>query len=289
MYYVMSMATLNANSNVLELTHSEIDNSCSFEIYVDDSSDVIPQKLSVSGTTLSVIFDSKPSRNVECRVLIIKGTGYIDASKVAYERYLWEPWITNVKEAIDYFSEQGEITKIDLNTLSNEFNSRVPSDTVLGGVLYHSTTGNIWKKLDAQNLDYDEQSTIYSAMGDIDDLETESKNLVGAINEVKNIEVYKEIETVVGSYLGKTLYRRVLTGDITLNATNTNIGLGDLNIVKFDGYIYLYSKNRVYNGYSSATAYFNLHYSFNENTYKLYHVSQTNPAQYYIIIEYTKD
>lgn len=186
MYYTMSTATLNANSNVLELTHSEIDNTCSFEIYVDDSSDVIPQKLSVSGTTLSVIFDGKPSRNVECRVLIIKGTGYIDASKVAYERYLWEPWITNVKEAIDYFSEQGEITKIDLNTLSDEFNSRVPSQTVSGGVLYHSTTGNTWKKLDAQNLDYDEQSTIYSAMGNIDELETTATNLVGAINEVKN-------------------------------------------------------------------------------------------------------
>lgn len=39
--------------------------------------------------------------------------------------------------------------------------------------------------LNANNISYDEHSTLYSAMGDIDTLETESKNLVGAINEVK--------------------------------------------------------------------------------------------------------
>lgn len=39
--------------------------------------------------------------------------------------------------------------------------------------------------LNANNINYDEHSTLYSAMGDIDSLETTSKNLVGAINEVK--------------------------------------------------------------------------------------------------------
>lgn len=37
--------------------------------------------------------------------------------------------------------------------------------------------------LNASNISYDEHSTLYSAMGDIDELETTSKNLVGAINE----------------------------------------------------------------------------------------------------------
>ena len=183
MYYVMSMARLNANSNVLELTHSEIDNNCSFEIYVDDSSDVIPQKLSVSGTTLSVIFDSKPSHNVECRVLIIKGTGLLDGDKVEYDG--------SVSVNNQLYSVSVGLSDIDTNlrNLTDTVNERVPSQTVLGGVLYHSTTGNTWKKLDAQNLDYDEQSTIYSAMGDIDELETTATNLVGAINEVKNTPV----------------------------------------------------------------------------------------------------
>lgn len=37
--------------------------------------------------------------------------------------------------------------------------------------------------LNASNINYDEYSTLYSAIGDIDELETTSKNLVGAVNE----------------------------------------------------------------------------------------------------------
>lgn len=75
--------------------------------------------------------------------------------------------------------------EVNLGLLDAELDERVPDETILGGVLYHGTTGNTWKKLNANNLNYDDESTIYSAMGDIDSLETTSKNLVGAINEIR--------------------------------------------------------------------------------------------------------
>lgn len=59
--------------------------------------------------------------------------------------------------------------------------------------------------LNASNINYDEHSTLYSAMGDIDELETTSKNLVGAINELKESGggggsdiIYKDV-TISGS------------------------------------------------------------------------------------------
>jgi hypothetical protein len=69
-------------------------------------------------------------------------------------------------------------------------------------------------ELNASNINYDEHSTLYSAMGDIDELETTSKNLVGAINEVKESggsqEIYDSTERVIGTWFGKTLYRKVI-------------------------------------------------------------------------------
>lgn len=67
--------------------------------------------------------------------------------------------------------------------------------------------------LNASNINYDEHSTLYSAMGDIDSLETTSKNLVGAINEVKESgggsqEVYDSTERVIGTWFSKPLYRK---------------------------------------------------------------------------------
>lgn len=76
--------------------------------------------------------------------------------------------------------------------------------------------------LNASNISYDEHSTLYSAMGDIDSLETTSKNLVGAINEVKGSgggsqEVYDDTERVIGTWFGKSLYRKVFTTNADLS------------------------------------------------------------------------
>lgn len=82
------------------------------------------------------------------------------------------------------------ITNDDTINYADELESL--SDTVVAHataisdlVIDIDTLENKVDGLNASNINYDEQSTLYSAMGDIDELETTSKNIVGAINEVK--------------------------------------------------------------------------------------------------------
>lgn len=80
--------------------------------------------------------------------------------------------------------------------------------------------------LNASNINYDAHSTLYSAMGDIDELETTSKNLVGAINEVKESggggEVYDTTEHLIGTWFDKNLYRKLCV----INQTSYIVGGG---------------------------------------------------------------
>lgn len=128
--------------------------------------------------------------------------------------------------------------EVNLGLLDDKIDERVPDETLLGGVLYQGTTGNTWKKLNANNLNYDDESTIYSAMGDIDSLETTSKNLVGAINEVKESgggssqEVYDDTERVIGTWFGKPLYEKVITyNNHIYNNTDINLGVNNTDFV----------------------------------------------------------
>lgn len=165
---------LSSHSNTLTLTDITIGNNSIFEVYTNNN-DIIPTSVSVSEHTVTIIFDGVSNTSTEVKVLINNIEGeyvpQINATDVSYST-------SNVKEVLD-----GTLSDIDL--LTTEIDERVPGDTILGGVLYHSTSGNVWKKLTANNLDYDDNSTIYSAIGDIDELETTSTNLVDAINEVK--------------------------------------------------------------------------------------------------------
>lgn len=166
-------ATLLAEHNTVQITDNSISNDSIFEVYVDNP-DIVCNNIVVGGHTANITFDTKPNENVNIKVMVNNIDGEIDlsASGITY---------TTDKSVGDALDELYD----DINNVVDLVDERVPDDTVLGGVLYHSTTGNNWKKLDATNLDYDDSSTIYSAMGDIDTLETTSKNLVGAINEVK--------------------------------------------------------------------------------------------------------
>lgn len=178
--------TLQANHISMQLTDDTINDDSIFEVYTD-TENVIPSSVSVGGHTVTITFDSKPTSNVGIKVLVNNIVGefapdldHIDANNVYYEN----PF-TGEQPIGSHFAD------LELNydgyalPLLNNIDDELHTDTVLDGVLYHSSAGNIWKKLDASNIDYDADSTIYSAMGDIDALETDSKNLVGAINEVK--------------------------------------------------------------------------------------------------------
>lgn len=208
--------TLQANHNTMQITENIIENSYIYEVYVNSTSDVIPQSIDVSGHTLTVTFDSSPTNNVVCKILMFDE--YISSKDILYLDGIQG---TTVKTVLDEITEELQDFNIGLTTITtkvNNIDSRIPTDTVLGGVLYHATTGNIWKKLDASNLDYDNNSTIYSAIGDIDELETQSTNIVNAINEVNSRPsggiVMSTTPVVVGKFDNKNLYCKYITGNI---------------------------------------------------------------------------
>lgn len=154
-----------ANETEVLFTDVDIEDESIIEVYYD-SNDVYTVETSQTGNTVLVVV-SEHANPVGVKLLINNVTSF-------------SPY-----DDSDIVQHLGLVDQT-LTTISSELNERVPQDTVLGGVLYHSNTGNMWKKLDATNLNYDDESTLYSAMGDIDSLETTSKNLVGAINEVKS-------------------------------------------------------------------------------------------------------
>lgn len=209
--------TLQANHISMQITDDTINDDSIFEVYTD-TENIIPLSVSVGEHTVTITFDSKPTSNVGVKVLVNNIVGEfapdtIDAENVTYTNYLVQT--NNVKDTLDTVLYEFADLDTELHT-----------DTVLGGVLYHSTTGNIWKKLDASNLDYDTDSTIYSAMGDIDDLTTESKNLVGAINEVKqtasSLPDYSvnEVEMPYKWLDGRSIYRKSYSLDLALSYNN---------------------------------------------------------------------
>lgn len=169
------------NSNIFEITDNVIDDNSIIEVYPSDES-IIPVEVSVTGSTLVVTFDSKAANIIPIKIFVNNLVGeYVPPSSGDAYDIDWKEMPESGMQSVG----TGLDTLVDyFNVLEEEVYTKVPDDTVLGGVLYHSTTGNTWKKLNASNIDYDDNSTIYYAMGDIDELETESTNLVDAINEV---------------------------------------------------------------------------------------------------------
>lgn len=107
----------------------------------------------------------------------------------------------------------------------------VPDDPENGTYLFHGSLGNYWRKPTASNIDYDDNSTIYSIIGDIDDITTTSKNLVGAINEIKSSGggvIYSTDEYDTGKIWidGKKIYGKVF---VTTGLPNVNIPFEETN------------------------------------------------------------
>lgn len=237
--------TLQANHNTMQLTDETITNDSIFEVYTD-TENVIPSSVSVGGHTVTITFDSKPSNNIGIKVLINNIVGEfapdtIDAENVNYttERL---PSVENVKNGLDEIINSFDfLSGWVTDGFVDIYEKLADDDTVLGGVLYHATTGNMWKKLDASNINYDDSSTIYSAMGDIDELETENKNLVDAINELNarpsgGVD-YSLTEQNTGKKWidGRTIYQRtynIYSGVKTNNVTLTSSDIP--NIAEID-------------------------------------------------------
>lgn len=239
MFKVIS-GTLLANRNTIEFTDETISNNSIFEVYADQP-DVIPVSVTVGGTTASITFDAKASVNTGIKILVNNIEGEfapdtIDAENVTYTTDV-VPTVENAKDGMDQLFEGFVGIAREMGEgFEDVYEKLADDDTVLGGVLYHATTGNTWKKLDASNIDYDSGSTIYSAMGDIDDLTTTATNIVSAINEVNSKPSggaisYSTTEFDTGKTWidGKKIYCKVLTGT-SLSAGNNNISVRDLQI-----------------------------------------------------------
>lgn len=285
--------TLQANHNIMQITENIIENSYIYEVYVNSTSDVIPQSIDVSGHTLTVIFDSSPTNNVVCKILMFDE--YISSKDILYLDGIQG---TTVKTVLDGITEELQDFNIGLTTITtkvNNIDSRIPTDTVLGGVLYHATTGNIWKKLDASNLDYDNNSTIYSAIGDIDELETQSTNLVNAINEVNSRPsggiVMSTTPVVVGKFDNKNLYCKYITGNIISGDFTVPHHIENLDmIIDYDVYRYVNidSERLLWKAYGRGT---NRSYNItvngvNETNFDIT-VNGWNTGNFRIVIYYT--
>lgn len=219
--------TLNKNASSFTITDEAISDNSIFEVYPSDES-VILADVTVNGTTANIIFDSAAEYNIPCAIFINNLVGeyspdldHIDANKVYYNSLIYgERTIGNVFADLEFEFDSFVLP------LSRQINEEVYTNTVPDGVFFHKANGhNIWKKLDASNIDYDSDSTIYSAMGNVDELETESNNLVDAINEV-NAKTSGGSAYQIGEHLtnntwidGKPIYRNIIPYTTQTNLT----------------------------------------------------------------------
>ena len=209
---ILKTKTGNIPANETEVLFTDVDikNDSIIEIYYD-SNDVYTVETTQIGDTVKVL-TNEHDFPVGVKLLINNVSSfspYDDGEIVAH--------LGLVDQTIETLDTEIETLDTEIETLDTELNERVPSETMLGGVLYHGTTGNRWEVLNANNINYDDDSTLYSAMGDIDSLETTSKNLVGAINEVKesgggggsSAIVYSTNEREIGTWIdGSKLYEK---------------------------------------------------------------------------------
>lgn len=190
--------TLQSGSNILEVTDATLNNNSIFEVYTDDVN-VIPVNVSVSGTTATITFDSKPTTATGVKIFINNLDGeYIPPTSGD---------TVEVTDAVQYgslickISVNGEVTEIRSGTISaNNVRYYDSHGSDMTQFEFNNTISDRIDNLDANDILYDENSTLYSAMGDIDSLTTTSKNLVGAINEVKSSGSDSEIIDVSDSF-----------------------------------------------------------------------------------------
>lgn len=201
-------------TNSITFTDDFITNESIIDVYFSDD-DITPTEQTQDGNRLIVSIESQPQ----------------DVSIAVH--------ITN-DDTINYADE--------LESLSDTVDEHATAISDLE--LEFETLDSKVDGLNASNINYDEHSTLYSAMGDIDELETTSKNLVGAINEVKESgggsqEIYDTTERVIGTWFGKPLYRKSqIVSDTNYFSINTPITFFNKTISNY-GYLHLKSFNLI--------------------------------------------
>lgn len=199
-----------------------------------------------------------------------------------------------------------DIIKTAITSISNKLNK--PESANDGDALVYDSDSNEWlpKQIESENYindvsnDFnvidkllslkDDIKNKINSIGDISLLGTVDKtDIVSAINSLTvggvNNGIYTGDEIIIGQWLGKPLYRKILTvaGDISVKATTwttiitddnlSNIELIRADIVRVtDNTIIKTPSSRIYN-----------------NSFQIYNMAVLNiPANTKIIIEYTK-
>lgn len=202
-----------ANETEVIFTDVDIENDSIIEVYYD-SNDVYTLETWQSGDSVHII-TSAHSNPVGVKLLINNVTSFspYDDTNVKQRVSTLENDIVTIEQEVEFIETnlstiQSAVTSLNTET-ENLREDMSALETQVDG-------------LNASNIMYDDSSTLYSAMGDIDSLETTSKNLVGAINEVKETggggggggyqPNYTTTEKQVGTFVnGKPIYGRIFS------------------------------------------------------------------------------
>lgn len=176
---------------------------------------------------------------------------------------------------------------VDLNTLKGDKGDKGE------GIPIGGTTGQVLSKKSNTNYDYEwtnNEATVevIDNLTSTDTTKPLSANMGRVLNQKLN---YSTEETVIGTWMGKPLYRKVLTG--TLPNTGTVVfSIQDAKITDYDGFIqskwdYWYKINDQYTTEQGYEIYSAL--NSNRNELSIFCGSfYTTSSQYEITLEYTK-
>lgn len=132
-------------------------------------------------------------------------------------------------------------------------------------------------------------------VGDTSTLKTTSKNVVGAINEVYNSNIFSTTETIIGKWInGKSIYRKVIDfgalpnkARITVNHNISNIDIftNIYGVASTANNVYSYPLPVIYRGTESN---YNIEILAAKAYIEMASVEDRSTLTAYVVLEYTK-
>lgn len=175
------------------------------------------------------------------------------------------------------------------NETLDQYNTNL--DDILNTINNLPENENLTEELDAYNNEVTEQEATIDTI-----LKTLQTKAIGGGGSMNN---YSTEETVIGTWLGKPLYRKVFEFDVEAK-TNVSFTKDELGISETEHIIInmgsstalYYNPSRTKNGFSDISYYISdtdrAHVYINfDKTMTIQNQNQT-PRKYYIVLEYTK-
>lgn len=230
--------TLQSGQTSITFTDSELPNSL-IRVYSNDP-DLMPVTMSISGTTLTITYEAQGSNKGIAVEMVKSGLEIIDnLTSTDYEAALSAKQGKVLKDLVDNITPIRSLTELDDVLVTNL------SD---GDILKYDAEDEVFKNYLLPDI------PVY--LGDLGDivLDTVAAGQVLTFNgaywtnsNASGGEIYTTTEEVIGSFLGETLYRKVIpiTEDWSFT-TNTwvksNIPQGNMKAI-VDGRIEIFYNN----------------------------------------------